>query len=205
MSLANQLRPIQMVGSTTRGGARETSSKCDVSFTICFTDSYQLALSLQLEKVLKPRKTASARASMEEWLARAVGLLSVLSGGDTSVKASSSRNVSMEADTSTWTPPTSRTLRERKKPVFDSARAGDALPDSARRTGKNTGRSVSTSGKQSLERPPTGATSTSAPSAGVSTLEPGRGEMVSPEEVPSRGTERKKLPRVILHVRPPDN
>ncbi|KAH0828057.1 Arginase/deacetylase [Lanmaoa asiatica] len=146
---------------------------------------------VKLEKAVKLRRTASARASMEEWLTRTVGLLSVLSvsEADTTLKAS-------------------RTLRERKKPVFDDTRAG-VLPDVAR-TGKNGGRSVSTSGKQSAERTSTGAGRADrisrAPSAEVSKskLESGRGELDPREEILSSETERRKLPRVILHVRPPD-
>lgn len=104
------------------------------------------------------------------------------------------------------------TLRERKKPTFECARAGGALPDSAR-TGKNGSRSVSGSGKQSVVRintnTGTGATSTlRAPSgsAGVSILTSGHGETDPRGEVPSNENEtaKKKLPRVILHVRPPD-
>ncbi|KAF8550211.1 Arginase/deacetylase [Imleria badia] len=161
---------------------------------------------VKLEKAAKPRKSASARASMEEWLARTVSLLSIFNGGgaDTNVKASSARGAG--AGTSTWAPPASRSLRERKKPVLDSARARDAPPVSAR-TGKNGRRSVSTSGKQSVERTSTDATNASrALSAEGSKSESGRREMVPPREegeIPP-GTEKKKLPRVILHVRPPD-
>ena len=143
---------------------------------------------------------------MEEWLARTVGLLSVLNGGeaDISVKASSALGAGMGAGASTWAPPKSMTLRERKKPILDSARAGGVLPDSAR-TSKNGGRSVSSSGKQSAERTGTRTTHTSrAPSAGVPKSESGSGEMDPREDIPSGGVEKKKLPRVILHVRPPD-
>jgi hypothetical protein len=140
---------------------------------------------------------------MEEWLARTVGLLSVLNGdgADTSVNASSALGAGAGADASTWAPPTSMTLRERKKLVLDGARVGSVLPDSAR-TSKKGGRSVSSSGKQSAER--TSTRTSRAPSAGVSKSESGRGGMDPLEEVPSGGVEKKKLPRVILHVRPPD-
>lgn len=179
--------------------------KVGVTFASLLAGSHLLTFSLQLEKAVKPRKTASARASMEEWLARTVSLLSVLDGSDNSVRASS-RGTTVGDDLDTWVPPTSRTLRERKKPVPDSARKGSVLPGSGR-TGKDVGRSVSTSGKSSSERAGTGATSTSRASlAGVPTQESGRdnSEAGPREEAPSSGTERKKLPRVILHVRPPD-
>jgi len=162
---------------------------------------------VKLEKAVKPRKSASARASMEEWLTRTVGLLSVLNGGgaDTNVKVSSALGVGVGAGTSTWALPTSMALRERKKPGLDGARAGGVLPDSAR-TGKNGGRSVSSSGKQSAERTRTrtSPTNTSRAPSAVSKSESGRGETDPREEIPSGGTEKKKLPRVILHVRSPD-
>jgi len=143
---------------------------------------------------------------MEEWLARTVSLFSVLNGGgaDASVKASSASGAGTGAGTSTWVPPTSMTLRERKKPVLDFARASGVPLDPAR-TGKNGSRSISTSGKQPAERTSTGTSNPSrAALAGVSIPESGRGEVGPREEVSSGGTEKKKLPRVILHVRPPD-
>ncbi|KAI9568469.1 histone deacetylase domain-containing protein [Boletus coccyginus] len=161
---------------------------------------------VKLEKATKPRKSASARASMEKWLARTVSLLSVLNGGgaDTSVKASSAMGAGAGAGTSTWVPPTSMTLRERKKPVLGGARASGVPLDLAR-TGKNGSRSVSASGKLPAERTSAGTSNTSrAALAGISTSESGGGEVAPQGEVPSGGTEMKKLPRVVLHVRPPD-
>lgn len=160
-------------------------------------------MSPQLEKAAKPRK--SARPSMEEWLSRAISLLSVFNGGaaDTSVKTSSARGVG--AGTSTWAPPAPMMLRERKKPVFDGAKPSGAPPESAR-TGKSGSRRVSASKKQSVER--TSSVTSRVLSSGVSKSEPGRGEMVTPREEgevpPSETEKKKKLPRVILHVRPPD-
>lgn len=95
-------------------------------------------------------------------------------------------------------------LRERKKPALHGTRASGALPDAAR-GGKNGGRSVSgAAGKQTAERTSTSVTNISqAPSTRALTSEPGE-EVEERKEVSSNKTE-KKLPRVILHVRPPDS
>ncbi|KIJ17487.1 hypothetical protein PAXINDRAFT_179564 [Paxillus involutus ATCC 200175] len=151
---------------------------------------------VKLEKATKPRK-ASSRPSLttssEEWLSRTAELLPVL---DVDAKAPSpvTRNI--------WVPPTSRTLRERKKPNSSTNNSGTGTPDpiSTTRKGGFGGTKVSVKNTTS---PSSSITDISTPlvsdhvnqESSQVTLEKGD-QSTSNETV-------KKLPRVILHVRPP--
>ncbi|KAG1780608.1 arginase deacetylase [Suillus placidus] len=118
---------------------------------------------IKLEKATKARKfvhPSLGNADPEPWLTRTSELLSHLDVYRTPPQAS--RN---------WVPPTSRTLRERKKVSRSSS-----TPEVA---GKDTQTPV----------PMSGCSSTSASAS--------ESEAVSPLTA-------KKLPRVILHVRPPE-
>ncbi|KAF8120660.1 histone deacetylase domain-containing protein [Boletus edulis] len=160
---------------------------------------------VKLEKAAKPRKSASARANMDDWLARTLNLLPVLNGGgaDSNIKPSSSRGASVGVNTDTLAPQASMTLRERKKPMLDNTRAGSSLPETVR-TRKNGGRSVSKPEKRSVERTGTGIASRVFSTSGSVQEASPSGEMDAREEVLPSGTEKKKLPRVILHVRSPE-
>ncbi|KAJ8591919.1 Arginase/deacetylase [Rhizopogon salebrosus TDB-379] len=121
---------------------------------------------VKLEKATKSRK--SGRPSLgdplaEAWLARTSELLLHLDVNRTQLQQSRH-----------WVPPTSMTLRDRKKPS-----SGSSTPEVARKPGKGTHTYAVSSGS----------------SASVSASD---SETVSPPRVAA-----KKLPRVILHVRPP--
>ncbi|KAG1735207.1 arginase deacetylase [Suillus lakei] len=121
---------------------------------------------IKLEKATKARKSGRpslASADPEPWLTRTSELLSHLDVYRTPPQPS--RN---------WVPPTSRTLRERKKVPRNSS-----TPEVVCQPGKGTQTPVSVS-----------SISSTSPSTSES-------EAVSPLTA-------KKLPRVILHVRPPE-
>ncbi|KAG2749287.1 Arginase/deacetylase [Suillus brevipes Sb2] len=123
---------------------------------------------IKLEKATKARKSmrpSLGSADPEPWLTRTSELLSYLDVYRTPPQPSRS-----------WVPPTSRTLRERKK-----LSRNNSTPEVASKPGKGT--------QVQMQMPMSGRSSISASAS--------ESEVVSPLTA-------KKLPRVILHVRPPE-
>ncbi|KAF8834758.1 Arginase/deacetylase [Paxillus ammoniavirescens] len=150
---------------------------------------------VKLEKATKPRK-ASSRPSLttgsEEWLSRTAELLPVL---DVDAKAPSptTRNL--------WVLPTSRTLRERKKPNTSTNNSGTGTPDPISTTRKGGSGSTKVSVKNTTS-PSSSITDISTPL--VSDHVNQEPSQLTQEGDQSTSNETvKKLPRVILHVRPP--
>ncbi|KAF9222901.1 Arginase/deacetylase [Gyrodon lividus] len=151
---------------------------------------------VKLENAAKPRKASSRPflgVNSEEWLSRTAELLLVL-GIDTKFPSATARN--------DWAPPTSRVLRERKKPNssqnnnVSTSRTG--TPDSLSTTRKGTKQPV-----KNMISPTSDITDMS------STLVSDNVDNQSSQVAQVHGDPcacnetGKKLPRVILHVRPP--
>ncbi|KAH7885576.1 arginase deacetylase [Phlebopus sp. FC_14] len=138
---------------------------------------------IKLEKATKSRKGTprTSLASSDSWLSRTTELLSIFD-----VK-SSGRNSSV--------PLTSRTLRDRKKPLPNENGAG--------RTG-TTGKDAKKSGKGTPSLASDQVLRTPSSSPDVVQSPPSRPvDEENPTDQPPPSDSAKKLPRVILHVRPP--
>ncbi|KIJ60230.1 hypothetical protein HYDPIDRAFT_32485 [Hydnomerulius pinastri MD-312] len=151
----------------------------------------------KLERATKSRKGSSRPSlgsSSEDWLSRTLDLLPVLD----------SKPLATTATRNCWVPPTARTLRERKKPsgsTSDSTTASGAgtpdLSSGTRKAGpggtKKAAKSMTSSASSEIMSPP--SSDNLAPRPPLSTQEDGN------SHTPTGAG--KKLPRVILHVRPP--
>ncbi|KAH7915486.1 histone deacetylase domain-containing protein [Hygrophoropsis aurantiaca] len=146
---------------------------------------------VKLEKATKPRKGGrqSLTNSTEPWLTRASALLPLLNV-DVAQSPLSPRNC--------WVPPTSMTLRERKKPASQTS-TGTSTPSVSPEVKKKT--NSGTKGEKISGNLSESTTSSSLTESSSEDTEP----TVISNETRQLHSEAKKLPRVILHVRPPTN
>ncbi|KAG1716065.1 hypothetical protein ID866_1091 [Astraeus odoratus] len=142
----------------------------------------------KLEKATKNRKAPrpSLNSTQEAWLSRTVEVFTAL---DTKTSlATGSR--------SGWVPPSSRTLRDRKKDLNDTPSNREGNPHTT---------SVSIVNRKSRSTDNTVVGTSGDPDVKNSSTSGGHSEQDQPVQGVYSAGSGKKLPRVILHVRPPAN
>ena len=129
------------------------------------------------------RQSLPMKAPLEPWLERSIVIFSILDAGSAQYLTPPARNAAS-------VPPSSMTLRERKKPGHSAQSTPTSSPsrDKGGRKNKSPGDDKQ---KKGLSSPIGDDVSSSGPSAKEDSQDPD-----------STGAP-KKLPRVILHVRPP--
>ncbi|KAK7054525.1 histone deacetylase [Paramarasmius palmivorus] len=153
-------------------------------------ESWALENLTKLEKATKKRTARSARpsgvgTSSEPWLERAVAIFTSIDANGAAILAASSK----AASRSKLVPPSTRTLRERKKPATSDSAASSP---NAKGTKGHNGRVVSTAQRQT----------DASDGSSLSSLSDDEDQEVAPALGGGVSGTEKKLPRVILRLGP---